>query len=79
MNDITDLFLSIIKEAPSIDIAESEFRQMLIDDPDLRRRYKEYCHEEGTSERRGFLDFCDNYMDGQNEVWDALSDFDNVE
>ncbi len=79
MEDITELFLTIIHQSPSLDIAESEFRQMLIDDPELKRAYKEYCRNEGTSERRGFKDFCETYMEGQDDVWNSLSDFDNIE
>ena len=51
MDDIIELFISTIKEAPSIDIAEAEFKRQLIDDPDLRKAYKEYCNEQGTSEK----------------------------
>ena len=79
MENITDLFMTIIHQSPSIDIAESEFQKMLVDDPELRRSYREYCREIGTSERRGFLDFCDTYMESQDDVWNTLSDFDNIE
>lgn len=79
MENITDLFMTIIHQSPSIDIAESEFRKMLVDDPELRRSYREYCREIGSSERRGFLDFCDTYMESQDDVWNTLSDFDNIE
>ena len=79
MDNIIDLFLTLIKHSPGLDIAESEFRQMLIDDPELRKSYREYCREEGTSERRGFRDFCDSYLENQDEVWNTLSDFDNQE
>lgn len=79
MENITDFFLTIIKQSPSIDIAEAEFKRALIDDPDLKARYREYCRETGTSERRGFLDFCDSYMENEDEVWNTLSDFDNQE
>jgi len=79
MEDITDFFISIIRESHSADMAEATFRQALVDDPDLRRQYREYCREQGNSERRGFLDFCHEYMDGQDERWDSLSDFDEQE
>ena len=77
MEDIEDLFISIIKQSHSADLAEAEFKRSLVDDEELRHRYKEYCREIGTSERNGFLDFCDEYMAGQ--VWDSLSDYDNQE
>lgn len=79
MEDITDFFISIIQESHSADMAEASFRQALVDDPDLRRRYREYCREQGYSERRGFLDFCYEYMAGQDERWDSLSDYDDEE
>lgn len=77
MEDITDLFMNIIEQSASIEMAEAEFRRSLVDDPDLRRQYREYCRENGTSERRGFMDFCDSYMENQDEVWNTLRDFDN--
>ena len=46
MSDITEIFISIIEEAPGIDMAEAEFRRLLVDDPALRKQYKEYCHEQ---------------------------------
>lgn len=79
MEDITNLFITIIKQSDSIDIAESEFRRMLVDDPELRKTYKQYCRDVGSSERSGFLDFCEEYMEGQDEVWNTLNDFDNQE
>jgi len=79
MEDITTLFDSIIEDTPSIDIAESQFKQSLIDNPELKRAYREYCREQGTSEKHGFLDYCEEYASQKNEIWDNLNDFDNVE
>lgn len=79
MEDITALFNSIIEEAPSIDIAESEFKQKLIDDGDLKRAYRTYCREVGTSEKNGFIEYCEEYYSEKNEVWDNLNDFDDIE
>lgn len=79
MESITDFFISIIRQCGSLDLAEAEFRRSLVDYPELRRAYREYCREEGVSERRGFLDFAEDYAASENEVWDALSDFDNQE
>ncbi len=75
-NNITDFFVSIIEQSASIDIAEAEFKRQIADDSILRREYKEWCRENGTTEKHGFLDFCNEYVDGQNEVWDALTDYD---
>lgn len=79
MEEITNLFDELISQNPSIDIAEAEFRHLLVDNPELRRSYKDYCREVGTTEKRGFLDYCDEYMESQDEVWNNLNDFDNIE
>ena len=37
----------------------------------------QWCHEVGSSERRGFLDFCEEYLDNQESIWDTLdNDYD---
>ena len=76
MEDLTDYFISVIKQSGSIDIAESEFKRAISDDDDLRAKYREWCHQVGSSEKRGFLDFCDEYLASQDPVWDTLSDYD---
>lgn len=75
-NDITELFRSLIEQNGSIDVAESEFKKMIAEDDGLRAQYREYCDEVGSSERRGFLDFAEDYMDSQQSLYDSLSDFD---
>lgn len=74
MEEIQELFARLIGQHGSLDIAESEFRRMLVDEPALKRQYREYCRLVGSSERNGFKDFCEEYMQGQDEVWDSLSD-----
>ena len=76
MEDLTDYFISVIKQSGSIDIAESEFKRAISDDDDLRAKYRDWCHQVGSSEKRGFLDFCDEYLASQDSVWDTLSDYD---
>ncbi|MGM9846129.1 MAG: hypothetical protein ACI30K_07880 [Muribaculaceae bacterium] len=76
MEDLTDYFISVIKQSGSIDIAESEFKRTISEDDDLRAKYREWCHQVGSSEKRGFLDFCDEYLASQDSVWDSLSDYD---
>lgn len=73
---ITDFFISIIDQTPTLDMAEAEFKRSLADDAELRSLYREWCHEVGSTEKRGFLDFCEEYVEGQNEVWDSLTDYD---
>ena len=76
MEDITQLFIDILHQAESVDVAESDFKKMIDEDDELHRRYREWCHEVGSSERRGFLDFCDEYLSDRESVWDNLNDFD---
>lgn len=79
MEDITDFFVHYIETTPSLDIAESEFKRSLIDDQELKAMYKQWCRERGTSEKNGFKDFCEEYMEEQDDVWNSLNDFDNQE
>lgn len=79
MEDITELFISIIEEAPGIDIAESQFKHSLIDNPELRKAYRAYCREQGTSEKNGFIEFCEAYCSERDSVWDSLNDYNDEE
>lgn len=76
MNDITDLFRDYITQFKSPDIAEFEFKKCINDDPELREEYREWCQEVGSTEKNGFFDFCDIYLEEQNDVWENLNDFD---
>lgn len=76
MEDLTQLFISILQEADSLDVAESEFKKLIGEDDELHRQYSDWCHEVGNTERRGFLDFCEEYLADREEMWDNLSDFD---
>lgn len=75
-NDITEIFLNVLHQADSVDVAESEFKKMIADDEELHQLYRDWCHEVGSSERRGFLDFCEDYLSDRDEVWNNLNDFD---
>lgn len=79
MDNITDFFVSIISQSNNIEIAASEFRRAMADDENLRREYRIYCRENGVAERRGFLDFCEAYLEEQNGVWDSLNNYDDIE
>lgn len=76
MEDLTYYFETLINQNRSVDIAEAEFKRQLADDEELRRSYKEWCAENGTSEKRGFLDFCEDYLENQNSIWQSLNDYD---
>lgn len=79
MEDILDVFKFYIDQYKSVDIAESEFKKAIHEDSALRANYREWCREVGSTEKYGFTDFCKEYIDEQNTVWDSLSDFDNEE
>lgn len=76
MNDITEIFIKILNENHSLDIADAEFKRMLAEDPQLKEQYNEWCHEHGSSFRNGFTDFCEEYIENRNSVWDSLTDYD---
>lgn len=79
MEELHKIFLHIIEQSHSLDMAEAEFRRQMIDEPELRRTYKEYCRENGLSEREAFAEFCQGYIDHQDEVWNTLNDYDDIE
>lgn len=74
MIHITELMDSLIAQHRSIDVAESEFRKYLLDDDVLRHDYKEWCRREGYTERRGFIEYCNAYIDREQDLWDVLDD-----
>lgn len=76
MNDITQVFNSLLEQYGSIDIAENEFKKMIVEDETLRYEYEEWCHVVGSSEKKGFLDYCEEYKRNQDSVWESLKDFD---
>lgn len=74
--NITQLFIDILLQADSVDVAESEFKKMIDEDEELHMAYREWCHEVGYTERSGFIDFCEEYLRERESVWDNLNDFD---
>lgn len=75
--EITDLFDRIIKEQRSLDLAESEFRRMLVDEPELRREYRRWCRENEVSEKNGFLNYYNGGSEEYGDPWDDLDSGDN--
>lgn len=72
MIDIFEVFESILLQNRSIDVADSEFKKMLYDDDELRHAYKEWCEEEGYTEKNGFVEYCHEYFDQEESKWDSL-------
>lgn len=76
MENITELFENLLKTFRRVDIANREFRRMLDDDEELREQYAQWCDENGSSQRYGFQDFAEQYIENQNSIWDSLTDYD---
>ena len=49
MRDITDVFLHILHQYGSVDMAEAEFKKMINEDSELRTEYREWCDAVGLS------------------------------
>ncbi|MDE6536175.1 MAG: hypothetical protein K2K82_09245 [Muribaculaceae bacterium] len=76
MENITDLFIRLLEEFRSVDIANREFSRMIDDDPDLKAKYAEWCEESGYEDRDGFIEFAEEFIETQNSIWDTLTDYD---
>lgn len=76
MEDITEYFISLLHQHQSVDIAEAEFKRAIADDDELHDLYRQWCHQEGDSEKNGFVNFCRDYLDDRNEIWESLNDYD---
>ena len=76
MTDITQVFDRFLQQYDCIDIANAEFRKMIAEDDFLSEEYSEWCHAVGSTEKRGFLDYCDEYKKSQDSIWDSLKSFD---
>ncbi len=74
MDDITGIFDDMLKHYGSTDIADAEFKKMIHEDPELRASYRQWCDEVGSSEKRGFLDYCEEYFESLDSIWDNLKD-----
>lgn len=74
VDDITDIFEDLLAQYGSIDMAESEFKMRIHDDPSLRHRYRQWCRENDTTEKRGFFDYCEERAESNDMIWDNLRD-----
>ncbi|MCM1006016.1 MAG: hypothetical protein NC402_06955 [Prevotella sp.] len=76
MIEIEDIFESVLNDARSLDMAESIFKCMLLDDSDLKVAYRRWCSEQGTTEKHGFVDYCSERFDEEEQFWNTLNDED---
>lgn len=67
--DIVTFFTDIINQAGSYDIARAEFFRIIADDEEIQQQYREWCDENGFSERKGFDEFIDQRIDSHDSVW----------
>lgn len=74
MDDITGIFDDMLKHYGGTDIADAELKKMIHEDPELRASYRQWCDEVGSSEKRGFLDYCEEYFESLDSIWDNLKD-----
>ncbi|MDE6556540.1 MAG: dihydrofolate reductase [Duncaniella sp.] len=74
VDDITDTFEEMLSQYGSVDMAESEFKMRVHDDPTLRHRYRQWCRENDTTEKRGFFDYCEERAESNDMIWDNLRD-----
>lgn len=72
--NITDFFDELLREYGSIDIADAELKKQIHEDPELRQLYRDWCHEVGSSEKNGFLDYCEEFLESQDSIWENLKD-----
>ena len=79
MDNIEVIFNSFLSQYDSVDIAESEFKKAIHEDAELRALYREWCSEVGSTEKNGFFDYCQDYLDSQDDVWNSLNEYDDDE
>lgn len=73
---MTRLFDNLLQSCGSVDIAEAEFKRMLHEDLTLRDEYSQWCEDSGYTEKHGFMDYADEYIETQAAIWDNLNDYD---
>ena len=59
MKSITEIFVEYLDNYGSVDIAESEFKKNIHENPELKAAYRQWCSDEGSSEKNGFFDFAE--------------------
>lgn len=75
-DQITNIFDNYLETYRSVDIAEAEFKKNIHEDSELKAIYKEWCAAVGSSEKNGFFDYCEEYLESQDSIWETLNDYD---
>ena len=76
MNDLVQIFRELLEQYGSVDIANAEFKRLVAEDEALPDVYRQLSHHTATTEKNRYLDFCDEYMNDQDSIWDYLGDLD---
>ena len=74
MYDIESIFDSLLRQFDIIDMADSEFSRMCVDDPELRKVYREWCRTNDVSPRQGFITYAQEFNDRHNMRMDTLEE-----
>lgn len=75
MIDISVTIHDMLSQFGSIDIAESEFKRQINEDDNLKTAFKEWCEEMGYKERDAFRNYCEEYLQDNDSIFDTLSDY----
>lgn len=70
--DLQALVERLVVEFRHLDVAHHEFEKLLADDEELKDTYYQWCTEQGTSRRRGFLDMAEEFLDTDSDRWTVL-------
>lgn len=76
MIDISTMIQDMLSQFRSIDIAESEFARIVNEDDSLKEEFKSWCEEMGYKEKSAFEQYCHEYLDNHESVFDTLSEYD---
>ncbi len=75
MYDIPTLIHDLLLQFGSVDIAESEFKRMVNEDDELKNEFKRWCEEFGYKERNAFRNYCQDYIQDHESIFDTLSEY----
>lgn len=75
--DIALYLENLITESQSVDIAISEFKRNMADDDGLKEAYREWCEAQGYSERTGYKEYIEEFIENRNERWNSLNEYDD--
>ncbi len=69
---ITEFFESLIKQYREFEPSLEAFKRTLEEDITLQDEYTEWCDAMGYSEKKGFEEFYNDYIEHSNSIWDSI-------